>query len=128
MPGSGTASLVVQVEGLRNERGLLRVSLFRDGEGFPERAELAARSFSVPVTGPSCEVRFEDVETGEWAVAVLHDENENGRLDRSFLRIPKEGVGASNDAARAGSPRFERARFDVPAEGQTLVIQLRYWM
>jgi uncharacterized protein (DUF2141 family) len=127
-PVRAATSLVVQVEGLRNTRGVLHVSLFRDREGFPERAELAAHSSSVPVTGENCEVRFEGVEPGEWAAAVLHDENENGRLDRNFLRIPREGVGASNDAGRAGSPKFEAARFEVPAEGRTVVVPLHYWM
>jgi uncharacterized protein (DUF2141 family) len=121
------ATLVVQVEGARNERGLLRVALFDGREGFPERSEFAAHTISVAVGQPLTEVRFEDVEPGLWALAVLHDENENGRLDRNFLRMPTEGVGASNDAARRGSPRFDDARFSVPAQGSVLRIALHYW-
>jgi uncharacterized protein (DUF2141 family) len=81
----------------------------------------------VTIEQPVTEVRFEGVEPGWWAVAVLHDANENGRLDRNLLRIPTEGVGASNDAARRGSPRFDDARISVPPQGSVIRIALRYW-
>jgi uncharacterized protein (DUF2141 family) len=121
-------SVVVRVAGARNEKGILRVALFAAPEGFPERSERAVWTKSVEVQVPVTEVRFERVEAGPWALTVLHDENGNERLDRNLFRIPKEGVGASNDAARSGPHRFERALFVVPPEGITVVVPLHYWM
>lgn len=122
-----TGRLVVHVEGARNTRGLMRVSLFDSVAGFPERSERAVRTASVAVSQPTTDVAFDGVPAGMWAVAVLHDENENGRLDRNLFRIPREGVGASNDAVRFGPPKFDDARVAVPADGVELLIRLHYW-
>jgi uncharacterized protein (DUF2141 family) len=121
-------SITVRVEGVEGTRGLLRISLFEAAEGFPERSELAARTASLEPVGATAEVVFDDVAAGGWAVAVLHDENGNGRLDRNFLGIPKEGVGASNDAVRFGLPKFEDARLQVSVDGATIVVKLKYWL
>jgi uncharacterized protein (DUF2141 family) len=125
---AAATSITVRVEGVEGSAGLLRISLFRTDEGFPERSELAARTASLEPAGPTADVVFDDVAAGDWAVAVLHDENRNEKLDRNFLGIPKEGVGASNDAVRFGLPEFERARVQVPAEGATVVVKLKYWL
>jgi uncharacterized protein (DUF2141 family) len=121
-------SITVRVEGVEGSEGLLRVSLFQTADGFPERFERAARTASLEPAGPTADVVFDDVTAGDWAVAVLHDENRNEKLDRNFLGIPREGVGASNDAVRLGLPKFERARVQVPAEGATVVVKLKYWL
>ena len=126
--GGETTSITVRVEGIEGSDGLLRISLFQTAEGFPERSELAARTASVEPAGPTAEVAFGDVPAGDWAAAVLHDENRNEKLDRNFLGIPKEGVGASNDAVRFGLPKFESARVQVMPEGATVVVKLRYWL
>ena len=123
-----TTAITVRVEGVEGSAGLLRISLFRSAEGFPERSELAARTASLEPSGPSADVLFDDLTAGDWAVAVLHDENRNEKLDRNFLGIPKEGVGASNDAVRFGLPKFERARVAVPPEGATVVVKIKYWL
>ena len=53
-----------------------------------------------------------DVAPGDYAVSVFHDENSNGKLDRNFMGMPKEGVGKSNDAAgHFGPPKYDDARF-----------------
>jgi uncharacterized protein (DUF2141 family) len=33
------------------------------------------------------------VTPGDYAISVFHDENSNGKLDRNFMGMPKEGVG-----------------------------------
>jgi uncharacterized protein (DUF2141 family) len=72
---------------------------------------------------------FSGVAPGDYAVSVFHDENANGTLDRNFIGMPKEGVGASNDAAgKLGPPRFEDARFSYKGGQQTLTIHLKYLM
>jgi uncharacterized protein (DUF2141 family) len=131
-PGSSSAgertSLTVRLEGVQGSDGVLRISLFRTPDGFPERSELADRTASVEPSGPTADVEFHDVAVGDWAIAVLHDENRNEKLDRNFLGIPKEGVGASNDAVRFGLPKFENARFQLPADGTKVAVRLKYWL
>jgi len=55
---------------------------------------------------------------GKYAVSVFHDENSNGKLDTNFLGIPREGVGASNNAKGHFGPRNSaRQRFNSRAAG-----------
>lgn len=64
-------------------------------------------------------------QSGDYALALVHDENGNGRMD-TFLGMPREGFGFSRDApVRFGPPRFEDARFALEGS-QTLVVTMRY--
>ncbi len=38
---------------------------------------------------------FEDISPGTYALAVIHDENGNGKLDTNWVGIPTEGYGFS---------------------------------
>lgn len=65
---------------------------------------------------------------GRYAVQAFLDENGNGKVDRGFLGIPKEGVGFSNDAKiRLGPPKFADAEFAFDGTGRTIRLNLRYF-
>ncbi|MNC95537.1 hypothetical protein D3C83_126870 [compost metagenome] len=66
--------------------------------------------------------------SGSYAIAVLHDENENFKMDTSIIGIPKEGYGVSNNVkGRFGPPKFADARFRVTeASSMTIRIELIY--
>jgi len=51
----------------------------------------------------SAQVAFTDLHDGVYAVSVFHDENENQKLDKDFVGIPKEGYGASNNPKKRWS-------------------------
>ena len=118
------AELTLEVRGLRNTRGLVHVCLTRDPHHFPDcqndrqslrRSVPAAQAGRIILSGPS----------GDYALAVVHDENGNGRLDTS-VGIPREGFGFSRNApARFGPPRFADARFTLQGH-QTMAVTMRY--
>jgi uncharacterized protein (DUF2141 family) len=117
----GTATLVVEVTGLKDDQGSVQVALHASEDGFPTRPEKAIRQASVPISGGRARVVFEGLAPGGYAVAAYHDENGDGRLDTGFLGIPSEGLAASNDAKGfMGPPSFEKARVEV-APGETRI-------
>ena len=70
---------------------------------------------------------FEDIPPGTYALAVIHDENMNGKIDADWLGIPKEGYGFSNDVkALLGTPSFSAASFKYDGETLDLTISLNY--
>jgi uncharacterized protein (DUF2141 family) len=69
--------------------------------------------------------RFENLPPGQYAVQVIHDENDNGKFDSNFLGIPSEGYGFSNNPRVMRRPTFEEARFDLPHEGAEIHVRLR---
>ena len=117
--------LDVAVDHLRSTKGLIRVCLTADPDNFPacvDDAEAVTRS--VPAAARS--VRFEGLPPGDYAVAVIHDANENAKLD-TFAGIPREGFGFSrNPAVGFGPPRFSAARFALGAEAETQQIRMHY--
>jgi uncharacterized protein (DUF2141 family) len=60
-------------------------------------------------------------------MAVIHDENMNGKLDANWLGIPLEGYGFSNDAKAAmGAPSFSAASFQYNGQNLDLTMRLEY--
>jgi uncharacterized protein (DUF2141 family) len=68
---------------------------------------------------------FLNIPPGTYALAVIHDENMNGKLDTNWLGIPKEGYGFSNAAkATLGAPSFSAASFRYDGQDMELTISL----
>ena len=57
--------------------------------------------------------RVEGVPAGEYALLVYYDENDNGKIDKNFIGIPKEPLGFSNRYKPKGPPSFSRAAFTL---------------
>ena len=85
-----------------------------------------AYSGSAPAKAGETVVTVDGVPTGSWAVLSYQDENDNGKLDRNVLGIPKEPYAFSRDArGRFGPPSFEDAAFELRDEKAVTTIKLR---
>lgn len=125
---AGPPSVIVRVVGLRSARGALSCSMFTE-KGFPEDADPRVPEQRAPIAPDrTATCRFDDVPPGEWAVEVMHDENDNGKMDFNFLGMPKEGYGVSNNHTHAlAPPRWKDSRFELrPGEEVRLEIRIRY--
>ena len=84
-----------------------------------------ARHLTVPAVNGET-VQFRDVPQGRYAIALFHDENGNGRMDKMMM-LPKEGFGFSRDAPlEFGPPHFGAASFQVGAAQMRTAIKVRY--
>jgi uncharacterized protein (DUF2141 family) len=125
-PVSTFPTLTIAAEGVRNSRGVIGVLIFTSARGWPEDFGAAFRSEAMPAHPGTVVLAFKDLPPGAYAAVVLHDENENRKLDRNFLGIPREGWGMSNNPkARGAAPSFDRARFSLERD-TTLTIDLNY--
>ena len=117
----------VAIDGLRSDRGPVLCALFSSPADFPKKAERAVARAKSEMSGRHATCEFRGVPSGNYAVSVFHDENSNGRLDTNFMGIPREGVGASNNAkGRFGPPKFSAAVFHHSARRTDLKISIRY--
>ena len=123
-----TATVEVVVGTARNTQGGIGCQLFASAEGFPKKTEKALQTVMSPVGGGTARCRFSQLPAGTYAVAVVHDENGNQKLDSNFLGVPTEGYGVSNNKTYAMSePRWDESRFELAAgETRQLSISLRY--
>lgn len=125
----GTSTLTVHVMHARNAKGRIGVTVFKSAEGFPSDPAKATMRQAVDVDPRSLDAKlvFKGIPRGVYAVAVLHDENSNGKMDKNLLGIPKEGYGASNNPAKKmRPPTFEEAKFNLDVGEKTLEINLIY--
>ena len=125
-PESGM--LEVEVTGISGDQGQIGVILFDSKKGFPEDYEVAKDYKLVPVQGEMTKVELGPTPFGEYAVAVMHDENNNGKLDKNIMSMPKEGYGVSNNADSGvfGPPKFEDAVFSLTESRKSIRVKLRY--
>ena len=123
--GEGLVTLQVDVTNVRNDRGHIRVAVCPRADFLKPRcawhAAAPARAGSVTVSVPG-------LPPGVYAVQCHHDENDDGKINRTLLGMPTEGIGFSRDAPmRFGPPSFDDAAIRLgPADG-TVSLRLRYF-
>lgn len=131
LTGAGEAgvTVTVKVTDIRNAKGVVRACMTTDANKFP-RCQGNPEAHSMVVNAASgVTLTFKGVKPGHYALALLHDENNNGKADRALGMMPKEGYGFSRDApVRMGPPKFSEAAFDVSGEAQAMTVKMRYWL
>lgn len=125
-PGATTIS--VDITGLRNKSGNIYICMTAKPKAFPDGCESdpdrRITSMKATDTGP---LILHDVLPGRYAIALLHDENGNKKMDKSLF-LPKEGFGFSRDApVRMAPPKFDAAAFEVTAgKPVRMILKVRY--
>ena len=123
-----TSTLKVIVENIAVAKGRVHIGIYKDADTFPKKKyAFAGKEVSVSAVG-SVEVMIADLARGQYAVAVFHDTNNNGKLDTNVFGVPIEPYGFSNKAiAKWGNPKFESAAFGVNSSREDIRIKLTYW-
>jgi uncharacterized protein (DUF2141 family) len=113
--------LTVEVLGARSDQGLVAGALYASDASWlkdalqSERQPAAARTVLV----------YRNLQPGTYALALFHDENGNGKLDRNVVGIPTERYGFSRDArGRMGPPSFAEAAVELRGD-LTITVNLR---
>jgi len=117
--------LDVAIDNVRSAKGMIRICLTADPDNFPgcvDDANALTRNIPASVHATS----FAGLPQRGYALAVIHDENSNAKLD-TLAGIPREGYGFSRNAAvRFGPPRFDAARFMVAGDAEMQQVKMRY--
>lgn len=117
----------LEIDGLHSDRGQVLCALFSSAADFPKKPDKALAHDKSTILNGHATCQFQSIPSGTYAVSVFHDENSNGKLDTNFLGIPREGVGASNNAkGHLGPPRFSAAAFLHSASRTALKITVNY--
>lgn len=119
-------SVYLHVEGASPSRGQIIASLFNSRESFLRQGE----AFAVMITkidkyGKAL-LSFTNVPPGSYAISVLYDENEDGKLDLGFLGISLEKMAFSRNAkVPFGLPSFDHARINILSSIDPVIIDLK---
>ena len=118
-----TTNFTLNIEGLGKVEGEVRVAVFNSKDTYTKEPIYKA---ALPVEELSVYWEVPELPFGEYAIAVYHDKNKNGKLDKNWLGIPKERYGFSNNAGgKFGLASWEDAKFVVNTQSTTHLINIR---
>ena len=120
---AGAADLVIHVDDVKAASGTVMVAVFNSEGSF---LKSPAKAGATPAVQSGARVVFKDLPEGEYAFAVYHDANANGKMDKNLLGIPTEDYAFSNNAlGKMGPPSYASAKFALPAAGADLRVSLK---
>ena len=119
--------VVLDVKNIENASGNVIAMVYGDSphewmekEQFLVRKRVIAKQHAV-------EICFAVPNPGYYAIVVYHDENGNQTFDKSFLGLPKEGFGFSNNPKLSMKPpQHEDVAFLVQSGTTTIDVKLSY--
>ena len=119
-------SLDAGITGFRSQKGQVMACLTTKPQNFPNcQDDPNARRMTVP-TAKANTLMFDNLPSGIYALALIHDENGNGKLD-TMMGIPKEGFGFSkNPAIRFGPPSFKSAEVAITGGEHGETVKMKY--
>ena len=122
------AALEVSISGLRNMKGNVLVCVTANPRFFPDCSK-DPKSFRATVPArDSAQVSFRGIAQGTYAIALVHDENGNSKMDMAIF-LPKEGFGFSrNPAIVTGPPKFKAAAFAIDAVEVSQQVKMKYML
>ncbi len=114
--------LTVTVKNVKDPGGRVMVGLFDTEDEFLKNPRFGK---AVKAATGDITVVLENVPVGDYAISVIHDRNENDKLDSNFLGMPTEGFGFSKDVmGMFGPPAFEKAKFRLEGDlSQTVTMR-----
>ena len=120
---AGAADLTVRVQDVASAQGAILVAVYDSAGNYLKRPAKTGRA---PALAGTVDVLIKDLPAGEYGLALFHDANGNGQMDRNLIGIPSEDHAFSNNArGNMGPPTFEQGKFSVPAGGATATVSLR---
>lgn len=120
------SSVQVNIQEASSDRGMIRILLFSGAVGFPDQVGKAVKSFSLPPKNQQVAFTITDLVPGTYALAVIHDQDSNGKLSSNAVGYPIEKFGFSNNPKVYFSPpSFEKAAFVLRKTPVKVTISLR---
>lgn len=113
-------NLTITINGFKNQKGTvkLQVQNAQQKEVYQKVAPVTGKSYTIVISG---------VTAGQYAVNVIHDKNNNSKLDTNWMGIPTEGWGCSNDARGfMSAPSFKSKLFTVNGDKAITINLVHY--
>jgi uncharacterized protein (DUF2141 family) len=118
------STLTVTVQKVSPRGGDLRLALY-DRAHWNDDDAPPVKDVVVPANPPQTVVTFEGLKPGIYGLKMFQDYNRNGKFDFTWLGLPAEGYGFSNDApVMFSEPSFDRTKFTLSPGSNTMTVHL----
>ncbi len=115
------ANLTVTVNNIIDKKGQMIISLYNNKASFPIEGKEYRAIIVYPITAATITTTFNNIPPGTYAVAVIHDEDRDGKISRNDNGEPTEQFGFSNTTKSS----FDAAQFYMATENLQINITLK---
>lgn len=122
-----TGSLVIEVSNIRSGEGVLWIGVYDSASTFMVKEKAIVEGYNIERPG-TLQLHLPALPFGTYAIALFHDENCNGEMDRNFVGIPSEPYAFSQPPkSKWRLPKFEEVQFSFHRDHQVLHTRLEKW-
>ena len=105
------------------DKGKLLVYIYNSADGFPQEKIKIFRK-EIFICKQTKHITINNLAFGSYAIIVVHDKNNNEKLDRNWVGFPAEPYALSgNPKFHFGPPRYEEVKFDFNKYKKTLYLK-----
>jgi uncharacterized protein (DUF2141 family) len=123
-----SSTVDVSVTGLRSAKGNVLICLTANPKHFPDCGKDPKAMKQSVAASHAGAIQFSNVAPGTYALALVHDENANNKMDVAVF-LPKEGFAFSrNPAVVFGPPKFGAAQFKVGLGEVSQKVTMKYML
>ena len=121
-PAPAPQLVTVVVSSLASTHSVVKLNFYNAADKFLQKSQHALHLEVKPEGKTEISVPVE-LASGDWAVALTQDTNDNDKLDKNLLGIPTEPYAFSNNVRpHLAAPKFEECKFTVSGPGKVVVI------
>ncbi|MEM9835527.1 MAG: DUF2141 domain-containing protein [Bacteroidota bacterium] len=128
MFGSTAEELSLELTTTAQRQGCIRIAVYATEAGYAAGESVSARVVKLDRLTTDFSVALKGLAPGEYVVAAYHDVNENGKLDKSLLGMPKEPYGFAREPLNKWSrPTWDEIAIEYGVDVNRLKIDLKTW-
>jgi len=123
-----TGTLVVNIENIHLNKGSIHIALYDDPTTFSKDEGVFFGEIIQLKQAGSQQWIVEDLSYRKYALAIFHDINSNGKMDRNLLGVPKEPYAFSKkEPSKWREPTFQDVAFQMNAPEKKINVSLDFW-
>ena len=127
LQGGDQHEVIVELTNLRSTDGMILASIYDDPKSFPKSRGMKEQQIITCIPGERMTIHFENLLPGTYAIAIMHDESGDEKMNFSLLGFPKEGYCFSNNVRpKFRKPTFDEAKFELGDNNKYLHIIMKY--
>lgn len=119
-----TNTLTINIDNITSSKGTIYIGIFKENTDFPSGKPTYQNILKCDGKS-SVTTSISGVANGNYAITVYHDLNDNGKLDKNFIGVPKEPYAFSqNFHPKMSAPKFDNCKIKVASSSTSFNLRL----
>ncbi|MBB6111974.1 DUF2141 domain-containing protein [Mucilaginibacter lappiensis] len=117
----------IKITDIRSGKGKIILNVFKDNDSYDKNQPYKKFTFDKKALINGTLTVHVEIEPGVYGITLVDDENEDGKINKNFVGIPKEGFGFSNFfMTKMKKPSFDDFKVDLKSTEHKVDIKVKY--